>query len=68
MADEFPKMLYRDGKAIEWEGRSLDTLIVDDAAGEKAALADGWRVTGDPLDHDGDGNPGGARRKRKADE
>lgn len=66
MTDEYPKMLYRDGTAFEWDGRALDTLIVDDAAGEAAALADGWRVTGNPLDHDGDGKPGGSRKPRKA--
>lgn len=51
---EWPKMLFRDD----------DYLIVEDADEESAAIVDGWRVSLDPLDHDGDGKPGGARRGR----
>ncbi len=47
MADEYPKMLYRDGSEIEWEGKSLNTLTVDDAEGEKAARTDGWVGVGE---------------------
>lgn len=43
----FPRMIYRDGTAIEWEGLSLDTLVVADEAELSVALADGWRI--DPL-------------------
>ncbi|MDE2442200.1 MAG: hypothetical protein KGP14_14365 [Betaproteobacteria bacterium] len=62
--EEYPKMIYRDGDGFEWEGHSLESLIVADAGEEEAALADGWRVSPNPLDHDGDGKPGGARRGR----
>ena len=54
--DEYPKMLYRTGTAIEHDGRSLDTLIVDDAEAEKLAAAEGWAALGDPV----------KRRARKA--
>lgn len=66
---EFPKSLYRKGTAFEWEGARLDGLTVLDAKQEAAARADGWgdavEAIRDPLDHDGDGRKGGAR-KRKA--
>lgn len=39
---EFPKMLVREGAEIEWEGHSLDTLIVTDAEGLAAAKKEGW--------------------------
>lgn len=42
MKNDYPKMLYRAGSEIEWEGKSLDTLIVDDAEGESAAVKEGW--------------------------
>lgn len=66
---EHPKMLYRDGSAFEWEGRSLECVIVCDHAGEAEARKVGWRdalellgtVKGpDPLDHDSDGSRGGS--------
>lgn len=43
MTNEFPKILYRDGTAFEWEGQTLDLLIVADADEEKAARVNGWR-------------------------
>ncbi|SCY69297.1 hypothetical protein SAMN05660666_02504 [Novosphingobium aromaticivorans] len=60
---EFPKMLYRAGDMLPDIG--CDYRIVADEAEESAAIADGWRVGLDPLDHDGDGKPGGAKRGRK---
>lgn len=39
---DFPKALYREGTAFEYEGRSLDMLRVEDADEMKAAQADGW--------------------------
>jgi len=41
----------------------LDYRIVTDEAEEGAAVADGWHVSLDPLDHDGDGVKGGVRRR-----
>lgn len=68
MADgQFPKMLYKDGEALDWNGSLVDTLIVSDAAEEEIALADGWRLGRDPLDHDGDGKKGGSRKKAPAE-
>lgn len=40
---EFPKCLYRAGSAIEWEGRKIDTFIVEDAEAEAKALKEGWQ-------------------------
>lgn len=40
---EHPKILYRAGDALEWEGRKLATLIVEDVKAEEAALAAGWQ-------------------------
>lgn len=56
--DEFPKALTNaDG----------DQIVVADAAEEAAANKEGWFFGGPhPLDHDGYGRKGGAR-KRKAD-
>lgn len=45
----YPRMLYRAGSQIEWSGLNLDTLIVDDEQGEKAAVASGWRTAADVL-------------------
>jgi hypothetical protein len=39
---DFPKMLYRDGSEIEFEGRSLDTITVEDADAETAAKKEGF--------------------------
>lgn len=41
---EFPKMLYRPGDEITWEGKSLDTLIVETEADEAAAIKEGWQA------------------------
>lgn len=40
---EYPKMLYRDGSAFDWEGKAVDYRTVSDAAEEDAAVTDGWR-------------------------
>ena len=64
---DFPRMLYRDGSAVEVWGKAVDTLIVDDGDEMERALANGWRLRPDkthPLDHDGDGKPGGSRPRR----
>jgi len=58
----FPKMLYKDGTAFDWDGKGVDILTVSDEAEEQDALADGWRASRDPLDHDGDGRKGGSRK------
>ncbi len=61
-------MLYREGSAAEIWGHSVDTCIVEDAQELSEALADGWRLRPDeihPLDHDGDGKPGGSLPKRR---
>ena len=47
---DYPKMLYRDGSATEWEGKTFDTLIVDDKDEEKEALGDGWRLAADAFE------------------
>lgn len=41
-AGEFPKMLYREGSEIVWDGQSVDTLTVEDAAEEADAVKAGW--------------------------
>lgn len=41
--NDFPKMLYRLGDELEWEGLKLATLIVSSAEHEAQAVADGWR-------------------------
>lgn len=47
MSNDFPKMLYRAGGSEPIHGGHFATLIVDDEAGEAAALADGWFVATD---------------------
>lgn len=47
MSNEFPKMLFRPGGSEPMHGGHFATLIVDDEAGEAAALVDGWFVTTD---------------------
>jgi hypothetical protein len=42
--NEFPKMLYKLGDEIEWEGLKLATLIVTSAEHEAQAIADGFRT------------------------
>lgn len=59
----YPRMLYREGDMLPEHG--VDYRIVADEAEEGAAIGEGWRVGLDPLDHDGDGKPGGAKRGRK---
>lgn len=55
-----PRMLYRSGNSLEWNGLSLDTRIVADENEEAQAVKEGWRISPFPLDHDGDGKPGGS--------
>ena len=40
---EYPKILYAIGDEIEWEGRKLATLVVEDVKAEEAAIARGWK-------------------------
>jgi hypothetical protein len=40
---EYPKMLFRLGDGIEWEGLKLATIIVQSAEHEAEAIAAGWR-------------------------
>lgn len=64
---EYPRMLYREGGDLVWEGRRLATLIVADADAEAAAT--GWHrveaILSGVLDHDGAQSTKGAA-KRKA--
>lgn len=55
-----PRMMYRSGTSLEWEGHSLDTRIVTDEDEEAKAVKEGWRISPLPLDHDGDNKPGGS--------
>lgn len=44
MAD-YPKMLYREGSTLDWGGRNLDYLTVNDAEEETAARTKlGWKT------------------------
>lgn len=63
---DFPRMLYRDGTELDINGVHVDTLIVGDLDAMREALRGGWRVghVAHPLDHDGDGEPGGSRPRR----
>lgn len=63
---KYPRMMYRKGGEIEWEGKTFDTLVAADEDEEKAAAKEGWRVSPDPLDHDGDGQPGGSEAGEKS--
>ena len=60
---EYPKMIYRDGAEIDVNGIKVDTLVVHGEDEELQALDAGWRVSlvQHPLDHEGDGRPGGSR-------
>lgn len=60
----YPRMIYRKGDMLPEHG--LDYRIVADEAEEGAAIAEGWRLGLDPLDHDGDGVKGGKRRPKAA--
>jgi hypothetical protein len=42
--NDFPRMLYRAPGALAIHGGNFDVLVVDDADGMAAALADGWSV------------------------
>lgn len=66
---EMPCMLYKHGGDLEWDGKKFSTLIVADEEECEIALADGWLLPADasrfdPLDHDGDGRKGGARKAK----
>jgi len=58
-------MLYRDGHTCRvWDEHDVDCKTVRDGDEEWEALSAGWRLTPNkisPLDHDGDGKPGGSR-------
>ena len=65
---DLPRMIYRDGSAVEIWGRKVDTRIVSDADELGEALASGWRLRPDPvdpLDHDGDGRRGGSLPRQR---
>lgn len=47
--NDFPKMLYKLGSELVWEGRKLATKIVADAEAEAAAVEDGWLAIADFL-------------------
>lgn len=49
MADKFPHTLYRPGTSLRWNGLDLDTRVVADEAGLKAAEAKGWQTIEDLL-------------------
>lgn len=56
--DEYPKMIFRKGDMLP--DHDVDFLIVENENEEREALENGWRLGFDPLDHDGDGLPGGS--------
>lgn len=64
---EYPKAIYRDGGAALIWGLPVETSAVYSDEEEQAARNDGWRLSpvADPLDHDGDGHPGGSLPKRR---
>lgn len=41
---EYPKMLFKEGSDLVWEGRQLATKIIEDAEAEAKAVEDGWRT------------------------
>lgn len=47
--NEHPKMLFREGSQMKWDGRLFDMLIVDNAEEEQAAKADGWLTAEDAV-------------------
>ena len=58
---DYPRMLYRSGTMLlGWHGRDLDWMIVDDEHEQAEALSQGWHLSPDPLDRDGDGKRGGS--------
>jgi hypothetical protein len=68
----YPLALYRSGTAFDWDGRPTDSCVVNDEDEHLQAADDGWRDAADyhappksdPLDHDGDGHPGGSLPRR----
>lgn len=57
----YPRMMFRSGDSLKWEGLELDTCTVADEDAEAKAIKEGWRVSPHPLDHDGDNVLGGSR-------
>lgn len=41
---EYPKMLFREGADMVWEGRQLATRIITGAEEEAKAIGQGWRT------------------------
>jgi len=63
---DYPKALYADGgDELIW-GQPVRTAIAQDEDEEKALRSKGWRLhpIKHPLDHDGDGRPGGSTPRR----
>ena len=44
---DYPKMLYKIGNQLDWDGLSLDFITVDDADAE--AAAEGYKTAEDIL-------------------
>jgi hypothetical protein len=65
---EYPASLYKRGSTFLWDGELFDFIDVNDAEELEIALADGWvpHKPSDPLDHDGDGEPGGSPKGEQA--
>lgn len=42
--EEYPRMLYRPGEEIVWDGRKLDTKVVADDDELADAISDGWSL------------------------
>lgn len=64
---EYPKAMYLDGgEELVW-GKPVRTAVAASADEESRLRAEGWRVhpIKHPLDHDGDGKPGGSLPKRR---
>ena len=64
---EYPRAMYRDGGQMNIWGHDVDYRTVRGEDQENEALAQGWRLTPNkphPLDHDGDGTPGGPKPRR----
>lgn len=63
---EYPKAMYQDGGDDLIWGEPVRTAVAQDADEEEIMRLDGWRVhpIAHPLDHDGDGSPGGSLPRR----
>lgn len=61
---DYPRMLYRPGSMLRWHGHDVDHMVVDNEREEAEAISQGWNLSPDALDHDGDGRKGGKPRKR----